>query len=151
MRPAERRVEEARAAVAAAEQQLSRARTRLEAAEGELTRPLRGVDVATHALAYLEQEDPQKRSQRLEAMPDDDLARVALEGWLHYPAWFELVQGWQGVVIGGKDPLATFLTAISKDDRIEALGNRTGCYRPRGWSAQLEDDLQRWIGRRNIG
>lgn len=106
------------ATIADLEQRLAHERRRLEAVEDELSGPLRGADVATRALAYLEQEDPENRAERL------------VDGWIHYTTWFELVQGWEGVVIAGDDPLATFLTSIYRDKRIEGKGNRSGMYRP---------------------
>lgn len=108
----EQRVRLARAKVADLERRLARARLELEAVETALSAPLRGRDVATRAL------DLWERSGRPRA------------AWMHYATWFELVQGVDGTLIAGDDPLATFLTAISRDDRIESKGRRSGEYRP---------------------
>lgn len=109
----DRRLRLARARVADLEQRLAQARRELEDVETALSGPLRGRDVATVAL------DLWARSDR------------HVGSWLHYTQWFELVQGRDGVLIAGDDPLATFLTAISRDPRIEGKGRRSGLYRPR--------------------
>jgi hypothetical protein len=49
---------------------------------------------------------------------------------IHYSDWFRLLQD-AGRVIGAKDPMATFLTSITRDDRVERVGNRTGMYQLR--------------------
>lgn len=46
---------------------------------------------------------------------------------IHYKDWFELVRE-AGYFIGGKNPLATFLTAISQNDRVESQGKRSGMF-----------------------
>lgn len=49
---------------------------------------------------------------------------------IHYRAWFEaLVES--GYRVMGKDPLATFLTQVSRMDRVERVGRRSGLYRLR--------------------
>ena len=49
---------------------------------------------------------------------------------IHYRVWFdELVQS--GFRISGKDPLATFLTQVSRIERVEKVGRRSGLYRLR--------------------
>lgn len=66
----------------------------------------------------------------------EKLARVAIEALagsgrdqpIHYRDWYQLLRN-QGERVGGKDPLATFLTALSRSDRVEAVGARTGLYR----------------------
>jgi hypothetical protein len=49
---------------------------------------------------------------------------------IHYRAWFEaLVES--GYRVSGRDPLATFLTQVSRIDRVEKVGRRSGLYRLR--------------------
>jgi hypothetical protein len=46
---------------------------------------------------------------------------------VHYRRWYELVSA--SYRIGGKDPLATFLSAVSRMAGIQKVGQRTGMYR----------------------
>ena len=46
---------------------------------------------------------------------------------IHYKDWFKLMRG-AGFEIGGKDPIATFLTTISSSERVEHHGKRSGLY-----------------------
>lgn len=49
---------------------------------------------------------------------------------IHYRAWFEaLIESGYRVI--GKDPLATFLTHVSRIERVERVGRRSGLYRLR--------------------
>jgi hypothetical protein len=49
---------------------------------------------------------------------------------VHYRAWFEaLVES--GYRISGRDPLATFLTQVTRIDRVQSVGRRSGLYRLR--------------------
>jgi hypothetical protein len=49
---------------------------------------------------------------------------------IHYRAWFDaLVESGYRVI--GKDPLATFLTHVSRIERVERVGRRSGLYRLR--------------------
>jgi hypothetical protein len=47
---------------------------------------------------------------------------------IHYTEWFELVVA-AGVTVGGKNPVATFLTQIAKDPAVESVRSRSGLYR----------------------
>jgi hypothetical protein len=47
---------------------------------------------------------------------------------IHYREWFDLVQA-EGYKIGGKDPLATFLSQVHRADEVEGMGHRSGRYR----------------------
>lgn len=113
MTPAkERALGRARARVATLEEQLGQARIQLEAVEATLSEPLRGAAVADRAIDVLERKSPHKA-----------------ETGTHYIDWFQHVQGEDGVLIGGEDPLATFLTAITRHPRVVSCGARTGRYR----------------------
>lgn len=47
---------------------------------------------------------------------------------IHYTDWLELVTQ-AGVKVGGKNPVATFLTQISQADGVESVRPRSGLYR----------------------
>jgi hypothetical protein len=49
---------------------------------------------------------------------------------VHYRDWYELLVG-AGLVVGGKDPLATFLTQIGRASNVESVRPRSGLYRLR--------------------
>jgi hypothetical protein len=49
---------------------------------------------------------------------------------VHYRDWFELLLG-AGMQVGGKDPLATFLTQIGRAPEVESVRPRSGIYRLR--------------------
>lgn len=71
------------------------------------------------------------RGQRLREVALEVLKRRVADGdSIHYRAWFDaLVES--GYRVSGKDPLATFLTQVSRIDRVEKLGRRSGLYRLR--------------------
>jgi hypothetical protein len=71
------------------------------------------------------------RGERLREVALDVLRERARNGEaVHYRAWFDaLVEA--GYRVTGKDPLATFLTQITRIDRVEAVGRRSGLYRLR--------------------
>jgi hypothetical protein len=49
---------------------------------------------------------------------------------IHYRAWFDALLE-SGYRVSGKDPLASFLTQVSRINRVEKLGRRSGLYRLR--------------------
>jgi hypothetical protein len=49
---------------------------------------------------------------------------------VHYKDWYGLLVE-TGVVVGGKDPLATFLTQIGRAPNVESVRPRSGLYRLR--------------------
>jgi hypothetical protein len=49
---------------------------------------------------------------------------------VHYRDWYDLLLG-AGLVVGGKDPLATFLTQIGRAPNVESVRPRSGLYRLR--------------------
>jgi hypothetical protein len=49
---------------------------------------------------------------------------------VHYKDWYELLLE-AGLVVGGKDPLATFLTQIGRAANVESVRPRSGLYRLR--------------------
>lgn len=49
---------------------------------------------------------------------------------VHYREWYDLVAA-EGIAVAGKDPVATFLSQVSRSEAVEAVGRRTGRYRLR--------------------
>jgi hypothetical protein len=49
---------------------------------------------------------------------------------VHYRDWYEMVVH-EGHRVAGKDPVATFLTQVSRADAVEPVGRRSGLYRLR--------------------
>lgn len=47
---------------------------------------------------------------------------------IHYTEWFDLVAE-AGVKVGGKNPVATFLTQIAQAEGVESVRPRSGLYR----------------------
>jgi len=69
------------------------------------------------------------RGRRLREVAIEILARSKGAGVpIHYKEWFELLMD-QGLVVGGKDPRATFLTQISTAPEVESVRPRSGLYR----------------------
>jgi hypothetical protein len=69
------------------------------------------------------------RGERLREVALDVLRERARDGEsMHYRAWFDALLE-AGYRVTGKDPLATFLTQISRIDRVEPVGRRSGLYR----------------------
>ncbi len=71
------------------------------------------------------------RGERLREVALDVLRRLSASGDpVHYRIWFEaLVQA--GFRVSGRDPLATFLTQVTRIDKVESVGRRSGLYRLR--------------------
>lgn len=49
---------------------------------------------------------------------------------VHYRDWYELLLA-QGIRVGGRDPIATFLTQIGRAPEVESVRPRSGLYRLR--------------------
>jgi hypothetical protein len=72
---------------------------------------------------------PRLRGQRLQEVAVEVLqTQWGTEHDIHYREWFDLVQA-EGYRIGGKDPLATFLSQIHRANAVEGMGHRSGRYR----------------------
>jgi hypothetical protein len=71
------------------------------------------------------------RGERLREVALEVLQRLSTSGDpIHYRIWFEaLVQA--GFRVSGRDPLAAFLTQITRIDKVESVGRRSGLYRLR--------------------
>jgi len=75
--------------------------------------------------------DEELRGQRLRDVAIQILKRHKGEAVaVHYREWYELVVH-EGHRIAGKDPIATFLTQVSRADEVESVGRRSGLYRLR--------------------
>lgn len=71
------------------------------------------------------------RGERLREVALDVLRRISSSGdSVHYRVWFEALLG-SGYRVSGKDPLATFLTQVSRIERVQSVGRRSGLYRLR--------------------
>jgi hypothetical protein len=71
------------------------------------------------------------RGERLREVALEVLRRRSSPGdAIHYRVWFEALAEC-GYRVSGKDPLATFLTQVSRIDRVEKVGRRSGLYRLR--------------------
>jgi hypothetical protein len=71
------------------------------------------------------------RGERLREVALEVLKRLSVSGDpVHYRIWFEALIG-SGYRVLGRDPLATFLTHITRIEGVERVGSRTGLYRLR--------------------
>jgi predicted RNase H-like nuclease (RuvC/YqgF family) len=71
------------------------------------------------------------RGQRLREVATEILrTEVGAGESIHYREWFRLVRA-AGHRIAGKDPVATFLTQVSRSGEVEPVGARSGLYRLR--------------------
>ena len=90
---------------------------------GELRAAL-GLD----AQLRLDNLDGRLRGRRLREVALDILAREVGPGTpIHYKEWYGLLRA-AGFQVGGKDPVATFLTQVQRVPEVERLGHRTGIY-----------------------
>lgn len=90
-----------------------------------------GAVVGLTSQMRLEDGDPRLRGPRLEAVAVDVLQNAdAGDEGIHYREWFALLRS-AGHHVGGKDPLATFLSQINRSRAVERIGQRTGRYRLR--------------------
>jgi hypothetical protein len=46
---------------------------------------------------------------------------------IHYRDWYALLEA-AGYQVAGRDPLATFLAAVRRIERVQAVGHRSGLY-----------------------
>jgi hypothetical protein len=71
------------------------------------------------------------RGERLREVALEVLCRLSSSGEaVHYRVWFDSVVD-SGYRVSGRDPLATFLTQVTRIDRVEKIGHRSGLYRLR--------------------
>jgi hypothetical protein len=71
------------------------------------------------------------RGERLREVALEVLQRLSASGDpVHYRIWFDALVD-SGFRVSGRDPLATFLTQITRIDMVESVGRRSGLYRLR--------------------
>jgi len=71
------------------------------------------------------------RGERLREVALEVIQRLSSSGdAVHYRIWFKALLE-SGFRVSGRDPLATFLTQITRIDKVESLGRRSGLYRLR--------------------
>jgi hypothetical protein len=104
---------------------------RAEAELGSAQRLLRQIDEAVGRAPQLPLEvlDDELRGRRLREVAVE-LLRLhrGVGSIIHYKQWFALLED-AGVRVGGKNPVATFLTQIAKAPQIESVRPRSGLYR----------------------
>ena len=114
--------------------QAERLRGVADAAEGDLAAGLRLVGQLDEILGLapqmsMSEVDGALRGQRLRQVAIQVLKRQRGEGaTVHYREWYELLVA-NGHRVAGKDPVATFLTQLSRAAEVESVGRRTGMYR----------------------
>ena len=97
------------------------------AAEERLLHQLAAV-LGRTAQSSIDGLDGRLRGRRLREVAVEVLqARLGAGETIHYRDWFDLVRG-AGYSVAGKDPVATFLAQVSRAERVEALGSRSGLY-----------------------
>jgi hypothetical protein len=114
--------------------QAERLRAVADAAEEDLlaaTRLLGQLDEILGIAPQLSisQVDEELRGHRLRQVAVQVLKRRRGEAaTVHYREWYELLVA-DGHRIAGKNPIATFLTQLSRAPEVEPVGRRTGMYR----------------------
>lgn len=98
----------------------------------ETARLLRSIDemLGTAPQLSLEALSGEVRGQKLRELAVELLRQKGGGASIHYRDWYDLVVG-TGIKVGGKDPLAAFLTQISRADGVESVRSRSGLYRLR--------------------
>jgi hypothetical protein len=121
--------------------QLEQERVQIEALEGVIENLMEQLQTRQHVLdeidsvlgmtpqLRLDESSVLLRGRRLsevavEVLKEEKGAAVTV----HYREWFELVRS-RGHLVGGKEPLNTFLTQINRSANVEKVGSRTGEYR----------------------
>lgn len=83
----------------------------------------------------LEELDMRLRGQRLQEIAISVLREHHPTGEpIHYKQWYALLRD-AGYVVGGKDPVATFLASVTRSEEVEAVGRRSGLYLITGGAA----------------
>jgi hypothetical protein len=100
------------------------------AADAVLLREIEDVlDLAPQLRVDLQTEE--LRGQRLRDVAVEILrAEVGAGTPIHYRDWFRLVRD-AGHRIAGTNPLAAFLTVVSRSEQVERMGTRSGMYQLR--------------------
>jgi hypothetical protein len=99
----------------------------------ETARLLRGIDEMLGRAPQLSLDglDREVRGQKLRELAVELLRKKKGRGAvIHYRDWYEMLVA-TGIRVGGRDPLATFLTHVSRADDVESVRPRSGLYRLR--------------------
>jgi hypothetical protein len=114
--------------------QTERLRAVAEAAEDDLLAATRLLGQLGEILGIapqlsISEVDEALRGQRLRQVAVQVLKRRRGElATVHYREWYELLVA-DGHRVAGKDPVAPFLTQLSRAPEVEPVGRRTGMYR----------------------
>jgi len=114
--------------------QAARLRAVADAAEDDLAAATRLLSQLDEILGIapqmsMTQVDEVLRGQRLRQAAIQVLKRRrGKTATVHYREWYELLVA-DGHRVAGKDPVATFLTQLSRAPEVEPVGRRTGMYR----------------------
>jgi hypothetical protein len=114
--------------------QAARLRALADAAEDDLAAAVRLLSQLDEILGIAQQMsmtqcDEVLRGQRLRQVAIQVLKRkCGKTATVHYREWYELLVA-DGHKVAGKDPVATFLTQLSRAPEVESVGRRTGMYR----------------------
>lgn len=114
--------------------QAQRLRAAADATEEDLAAALRLLGQLDEILDLapqmsMSQVDEVLRGQRLRQVAIQVLKRRRGQGaTVHYREWYDLLVE-DGHRVGGKDPVATFLTQLSRTPEVEPIGRRSGMYR----------------------
>jgi hypothetical protein len=114
--------------------QAERLRALADAADADLMAAVRLLQQLDEILGIapqmsISQVDEALRGQRLRQVAIQVLkCRRGESATVHYREWYDLIVA-DGHRIAGKDPVATFLTQVSRAPEVESVGRRTGMYR----------------------
>lgn len=103
----------------------------LDAQVAETARLLLRIDEVRGAAPQLSLDtvDSTLRGQRVREVAVQILrTRCGVGQSIHYVDWYELVRG-AGFTVAGRDPLAAFLTQVSRAPEVESAQPRSGRYR----------------------
>ncbi|HEX8752119.1 MAG TPA: hypothetical protein VF731_01770 [Solirubrobacterales bacterium] len=98
------------------------------AALDEAARALRRAAAVSVGTATSPEAAPLLRGSELRRAIEDLAARVSDREPVHYRDLFALLER-AGFRVGGRDPVATFLTQLSRSQRFQPVGRRSGLYR----------------------
>jgi hypothetical protein len=105
----------------------------VDADVSETARLLRGIDEMLGRAPQLSLDalDGKVRGRKLRELAVELLRQKKGGGAvIHYRDWYEMLVT-AGIRVGGRDPLATFLTHVSRADGVESVRPRSGLYRLR--------------------
>lgn len=115
-------------------EQSRRLRDLADALDGDLASSVRLLGQLDEMLGMAPQMSMTHADEVLRGQRLRDVAIQILKGHkgetVHYREWYDLVV-LEGHRVSGKDPVATFLTEVSRAAEVEPVGRRSGLYRLR--------------------